>query len=207
MGLPENSDQPVKTPPAPNDNLLASSAGETGGPDPEIFEPQSKGRQALCLAGTFFGSIALGWVVGQTPGGMSENARTALIVPFPVIFGFGYALWSARLKAIAFEAFGRGLLRTVFRLVFLRQRPKDFSEVLPPPETLRRMVIRAQRAASSFLIVSIPVGIVAGLLSFLADTSWSVGLVPAWVFATSVAWGTFLSRIGRRGYLPMLEEE
>jgi hypothetical protein len=123
------------------------------------------------------------------------------------ILFLGYALWTARLQAIAFETLGRGLLRALFLLIVRRKKPESLDDVLPTREKLERMAVRGQKAASSFCLVAFPVAIVSGAITALLDSDTGVAPRVAVVVAASLLWGALLSFLARRGWLPILEPE
>jgi hypothetical protein len=175
-------------------------------PHGRLRKPLGTGRQGLVLVAAFFGGPMLGWAVGQVPLDLSETARTLLYVPFVAVFFLGYAAWIARLKVIAFQALGAPLLRTLFLLIVRRRKPKSIEEVLPTREKLLEMAVRAQMAGASFRRVGWFVGVGAGFVAALFDSSMDAAARFVLVSATCVAWGYALSLLARRGWLPIMEE-
>jgi hypothetical protein len=171
-----------------------------------LYRPLAHGQQIGVLIAVFFGGPALGWAVGQVPGDLSETARSALYVPYVAIFFLGYAAWTARLNAIAFDAIGRSLLKALFLLIVRRQAPKSAQDVLPSREKLLEMIVRAQKAGASFGPASWPVAVLAGLAAMLIDSAASPLALLALVASSCLAWGYLLARLGRRGWLPFAEE-
>jgi hypothetical protein len=175
-------------------------------PHGRLHQPLPFGRQVLVLAAAFFGGPIVGWLVGEVPGDLSESARTMLYVPYVATFFLGYAVWVARLNAIAFDAIGRSLFLALFRMIVLRRRPGSAAEVLPSKEKLLEMAVRAQKAGASFVPVSLPIAGLAGLMVMLFDTDMSrVALLVATV-TTCVGWGCVLGWLGRHGWLPFMED-
>jgi hypothetical protein len=175
-------------------------------PHGRIYRPLGFWWQALVLAAAFFGGPAVGWLVGGIPGDLSETARTALYVPYVLIFFLGYAAWVARLKAIAFDTIGRSLLKALFLLIVRRQAPKSVEEVLPSKEKILEMAVRAQMAGASFGPASWPVALAAGLAAMLFDSAAGTIQLFILVAGSCLAWGYLLARLGRRGWLPFMEE-
>jgi hypothetical protein len=138
--------------------------------------------------------------------GLSEGARTFLCVPFALIFFFGYGLWLARLNAIAFHGLGKGVLQALIMLLVLRRKPARLEDVLPSRENLAEMLVRGQRAAASFLTVSVPISILAGVVVMFFETGASLALREILVVGGGIGWGWLLSFLGRRGYLPFPED-
>ena len=171
-----------------------------------LYPPRGHWLQGGMLLAVFAAGPGLGWLAGQVLGGVSENAQIGLYFPFPVILFAGYALWAARLKAIAFDGLGRGLLWALARLVIQRKRPERLEDVLPDKDQLTTMAIRAQKAASSFLWGAVPVILLAGLAAVFIDAETGVIQRAAVVTGACLAYAWGLAWLGRRGFLPMLEE-
>ncbi len=171
-----------------------------------IYRPLGHWWQILVLAAVFFGGPAVGWLVGRIPGDLSETARTVLYVPYVLIFFLGYAAWVARLKAIAFDTIGRSLLKVLFLLIVRRQVPKSAEDVLPSKEKILEMAVRAQMAGASFGPASWPVALAAGLAATLFDSAAGSIQLFMLVAGSCLAWGYLLARLGRRGWLPFMEE-
>ena len=175
-------------------------------PHGRLYRPRGEWEQIGVLIAVFFGGPAVGWVVGQIPGDLSETARTVLYVPYVAIFFLGYAAWVARLNAIAFDTIGRSLLKALFLLIVRKQVPKSAEDVLPSKEKLLEMAVRAQKAGASFGPASWPVALLAGLAAILFDSATGALALFLLVALTCLAWGHFLARLGRRGWLPFMEE-
>ncbi|MGH6930255.1 MAG: hypothetical protein ACREEV_18195 [Dongiaceae bacterium] len=171
-----------------------------------LYKPQGWGVQIPLVIAAFIGGPAIGWLIGGMMPGLSEGARTFLCVPFVLMFFLGYGLWLARLNAIAFHGLGKGLLKALFLLLVLRRKPARLEDVLPSRDKLAEMLVRGQRAASSFLAVSVPIAIVAGLVVMFFETGTSLLLREILVVGGYVGWGWLLSFLGRRGYLPFPED-
>ena len=172
-----------------------------------LYRPQHLGIQFLILIACFAGGTQIGRIIAIILGDLSENARIFLYLPFPAILFFGYSIWIARLNALAFELLGRGILTVIFILIFRRKKPESIQEVLPSEDKFIEMVVRAQKAASSFLLASFPVAIAAGLLAMFIDSGSSVFLQATLVAGSCILWGMALKYLGQRGYLPILEED
>lgn len=171
-----------------------------------LYKPQGWAVQILVAAAAFFGGPALGWAIGGMMPGLSEGARTFLCVPFVLVFFLGYGLWMARLNALAFQFIGKGVLKALFMLVVLRRKPERLEDVLPSKDRLLEMLVRGQRASSSFLAVAAPIAIVAGMVVMFYETPTSLLLRETLVAGGCVAWGWALAFLGRRGFLPFPEE-
>jgi hypothetical protein len=171
-----------------------------------LYKPRRWGVQIAVAAAAFFGGPALGWGIGGLMPGISDDARTFLCVPFVAVFFLGYGLWLARLNALAFSFIGKGLLKALFMLLVRRRKPERLEDVLPSKDKILEMLVRGQRAASSFLAVSVPVAIVAGAVVTFYETPLSLPMRWALAAGGCVGWGWALSFLGRRGFLPFPEE-
>lgn len=175
-------------------------------PHGTLYRPLPTPGQIAVLFGAFAGNSTLAWAVGEIPGDLSENARIALHVPFFAVFFAGYALWVARLNAIAFNGIGRSLVKVLFDLIVRRRAPQSPEALIPPREKLLEMLVRAQKAGASFRLAALPIGLGSGMLAMLADTAWSAGAMFLLVCLACVGWGYALAWLGRHGWLPMMEE-
>ena len=175
-------------------------------PHGPLYRPLGTGRQALVLVAAFFGGPAIAWVVGAIPGDLSETARTLVYVPFVLVFFLGYAAWVARLKVIAFRGIGAPLLKALIALIVFRRKPRSVEEVLPTREKLLEMAVKAQIAGASFRRVGWLLGVGAGVIAALFESGMAGTTRFALVSATCIAWGYALAFLGRRGWLPIMEE-
>lgn len=171
-----------------------------------LFKPQNAGIQFALLFAVFVAGPGFGWVIAQVLGGVSKNGQIALYISYVTILFLGYSLWSLRLKTIAFRHLGFGFFRAVLVMLIRRRKPENLEELLPTKETLEKMAVQAQAAASSFLAVSIPVSGVSGLFALVLTSQTSAFGQLALVGGSCLFWGWLLSRLARRGYLPILEE-
>jgi hypothetical protein len=166
-----------------------------------IYEPKPFGMQIVFLIGAFFGGPAIGWISGLPLESLSSAGQTLLYIPPTLVFFLGYALWSARLAAIAFDMIGKSILRALFLWIFKRKKPERLEDILPDRDKLERMVVRAQKAGWSFFTVAVFVGTAAGGVSL-----FSLGVSGAAVVLSScLLWGYLLGMLARRGYLPFPE--
>ncbi|MCG8544254.1 MAG: hypothetical protein MJE12_08615 [Alphaproteobacteria bacterium] len=175
-------------------------------PHGKVYRPKSWLVQGLFLVLAFFGGPALGEVTGRMLGGVSENAQIFLYLPFVAIFFLGYGLWSARLHAIAFDGIGRGILKALFMLLIRRKKPEGLQDVMPSAEKLEKMAAQAQKAGWSFLVMAVPVALVAALVALFFETEASAFAAASMVGGTCLLWGWVMGLLARRGYLPIMQE-
>jgi hypothetical protein len=193
---------------------MATELGPAKAPIPErietpagtIYRPQSAWVQIPLFIGAFFGGPGVGWLIGRAMGGVSERAQIFLYVVYVLVFFMGYSMWLGRLNALAFEMIGKGLLKAFFTIIILRKKPEKLEDVLPSREKLERMMARAQRAANSFWIVSIPLAAVAAMGGMLMEARAGAAMRVVLAGGGCFAWGLLLARLARRGYLPLPEE-
>jgi hypothetical protein len=172
-----------------------------------LYRPKSFGVQVPFLVGAFAGGPAVAWLIGQLLGGVSQGGQIFLYVTHASIFFLGYALWASRLAALAFNALGKQILRALFHWLIKKKNPPGIGieELLPTRDKLEELVVRAQRAASSFLWVSILVGSIAGTAATLLQSQSPKWIQTVLVATGCILWGWLLTSLGRRGYLPMPE--
>lgn len=170
-----------------------------------LYQPPGNGLQILVLFAAFIGGPAFAWVIGQVPGDLSQTARDVLFVPMMAIFFLGYGLWITRLNAIAFHGIGRGLLKALFNFIAFRRKPKSVADLIPSRDKLLEMMVRAQKAGSSFAPVGWLVGLVSGLAAMLFDSALHPAKLFLLVCGACVIWGTLLAWLGRRNWLPFME--
>jgi len=176
-------------------------------PHGRLYRPSGNLAQIACLIAVFFGGPLLGEGIGRYLGDLSEAAQIVLYLPFVAIFFLGYAFWMARLSAIAFDGIGRSVLKALFMLIVRRKKPENLQDLFPTREKLLEMAVRAQKAAWSFLLVGIPVSFLAALAALLFDTATPTAERVLLVGGASLFWGWLLATLGRRGILPIAEDE
>jgi hypothetical protein len=171
-------------------------------PHGALYEPKPLGIQVALLFLAFIGGPAIGWLTRFSMDDVSSAAQLFLYVPPTLVFFLGYALWAARLAAIAFDMIGKSILRALVYIIIRRKKPERMEELLPDRDQLERMAVRAQKAAWSFFAVSVFIGISAAGLSALFLFEMSGAAV---VLLACLGWGYVLGLLGRRGYLPLPE--
>jgi len=172
-----------------------------------LYCPLSRGRQTVVVLLSFCAGPAAGWLLAQVPGDLSDLAQAVICGAFVLVFGAGYALWTALTSLLAFDLIGRSLLKTLFLLIVRRRKPESIEEVLPTREKLLQALVRAQAAGASFLPVSIPIGLAAGVVAMFFESRTGAPARFALTAAGCIAWGFLLARLGRRGWLPFAEED
>lgn len=175
-------------------------------PHGRLYRPRGHWAQAGVLLVCFVATLSSGSGVAPLLGDLSDVAVAAVTLPAVGVFFGGYALWIARLNALAYQLLGRALFKTLFRLIVLRRLPEDRADVLPSPEQLEKAAVLAQRAGASFVPAGFVMVPVAMVVAVAIDASSGVVVRATIVGSLPLAWGYALGYLGRRGYLPFLEE-
>lgn len=176
-------------------------------PHGEIHSPPAFGVQIAVTFASFAASIGLGFFLVAALRLESFGARVFAQAPFVLTFILGYALWTARVRALVFHTVGRGLLKALIIMLLKKRAPSRVEDVLPSREKLLEMLVRAQKAASSFALVAAPVGFLCALGVALFDGFPGAGGRATTVAVLCLLWGIVLSVLGRRGLLPIGEGE
>jgi len=151
--------------------------------------------------------MSIGGWVAIVPGDLSSAAQVILHIPYILVFFVGYSVWVARLNAIAFDAVGRSLLKALWNLIFHGKEPTSLSEVLPSKDKLVEMLVKGQRAGASFRGVSWPIALAGSLCAVLFESSMPTMALSVLTAATVICWGYILGLLGRRGWLPLPEND
>lgn len=176
-------------------------------PHGKLYKPAHWGIQVPLIFGAFLGSLGLAEIICRFLGDLSTAAEIGIYLTFLGVLFAGYGFWTARLSAIAFEGIGRGILKTLFRLLILHKKPERLEDIIPSKEKLLEMAVRAQKAAWSFVSAGIIVAIPAGLVALLIDSDASTFNRLILISGGAIAWGSLLGFLGRRGFLPLPEGE
>ncbi len=198
--MPNDPAKPAFTP-----NEIPAHGLET--PYGYLYRPLSNGKQILVLIAVFVGGPAFGWVIAQVPGDLSPTAKDAMFVPMMAVFFVGYGWWITRLNIIAFQGIGWSLVKVLFNLLVFRRKPKSIEDVIPSRDKLLEMLVRAQKAGSSFAPAGWLVGLISGLIATLCDSAMGSAKLFALVAGACLIWGYLLAWLGRRGWLPFMESE
>ena len=172
-----------------------------------LYRPLTNGKQILVLIAVFFGGPGFGWVIAQVPGDLSQTAKDAMFVPMMAVFFMGYSLWITRLNFIAFQGIGWSLFKVLFNLLVFRRKPKSVEDVIPSRDKLLEMLVRAQKAGTSFAPAGWLVGLISGLIAMLCDSAMGPVKLFLLVGSGCLIWGYLLAWLGRRGWLPFMESD
>lgn len=172
-----------------------------------IHLPPANGVLWATFVAALIGGPLTGWLLARAAGVTGDGGYFVCVAPFLFTFVAGYALWLSRLQALAFELFGRGLLKFLWQWFRQRQLPADARGALPDEQQVLRFAVQVQRAASSFLIVAVPVFLFAALCALLVDARWSALSLAGALLVLGISYGGILFRLGRRARLRVPEDE
>ncbi len=150
------------------------------------------------LVATAFGGglagLAMAWLLA--PG--SAVAQFVGFMMLPLVLGFGFKLWEARVVSYLTRRFGWGLLKFLWQGLVNRRRP-DVVELMPTREDAEELARRMVRGMSAFSHTGLAVGAVAAPLAGLASNRFLVTTVV--FFLAAAAFGRLCTRLARSGYL------
>lgn len=175
-------------------------------PDGYLYYPPKQSKQILFLIGSFFTAICLGWMISSIPGDLSDFATGVIYFVYLMVLILGYSVWVSWISALLFNTIKLPLLKIIFGFIFRRKKPESIEELLPAKEKAVELMVRAQKAAKIYFILSWPIGILGGFFTTFMDTSTSALLLFVIVLSSAVLFGYVLYYFGRRGYVPFPEE-
>lgn len=187
-----------------NVNDIPDKGSET--PSGRLYPPPKHGSQIIFFIAAFFIAMALGWIVSESAGNISELASGVIYFTYIIILFSGYAVWAAIAGSIAFRTIKVTLIKILFRFIIHKQKPASIEELFPTREEAAKIMVKVQKAARSFFILSIPVGFAGGFLSLFFNKDISSVILFIIITATSALYGYFLYYFGRRGYMPFPDE-
>src|SRR5688572_8463029 len=129
------------------------------------FPFKSPAIQIPMLVGALAGGPTIVWLLGHAFGTILERAEIFRYVFFALVFFLGYGMWAARLASLVVTLFGRKALWALVGLLFRRTEPRDLQQFLPDRDALTAFLVSVQKAAWSFLIAGVSIGIVGGILA------------------------------------------
>jgi len=171
-----------------------------------LYPLPGQGKQILFLVSGFFTAILLGFIVSSIPGDLSDFAKGVIYFVYILIFILGYGTWASWLGAIAFKSFKLPLIKILFRVFVRKEKPDSLEKLLPSRDQAIEIMVKAQKAAKIFFILSWPIGVLGGVASLFMNTSISKIYLSVIVIITAVMFGYAINYFGRRGYLPFPEE-
>jgi hypothetical protein len=162
--------------------------------------PPQRSTKAIVvtLIATAFGGalagLALAWVLA--PG--SAVAQFVGFMTLPLILGFGFKLWEARVVSYLTRRFGWGLLKFLWQALVNRRRP-DVVQLMPTREDAEELARRLVRGMSAFTHTGLAVGAIAAPIAGLASNRFLLTTVV--FFVAAVVFGRICTRLARGGYL------
>jgi len=175
-------------------------------PSGRLYPPPKHGSQIIFFIAAFFIAIVLGWIVSESAGNISELASGVIYFTYIIILFSGYAVWAGIAGSIAFRTIKVPLFKILFRFIIHKQKPASIEELFPTQEEAANIMVKVQKAARSFFILSVPVGLAGGFLSLFFNKEISSVFLFVIITATSASYGYFLFYYGRRGYMPFPED-
>jgi hypothetical protein len=162
--------------------------------------------QILFVVASFLTAILLGLTISIIPGDLSEMAKGVIYFIYLLVFILGYSSWVGLLGVLAFSSIKMPMMKMIFRYFVHKEKPASVEEILPSREKMTELLVRAQKSARIFFILSWPIGIVGGIVSLFMNTSINSTIFFVIILITAVIFGYVLFYFGRRGYLPFPEE-
>jgi len=162
--------------------------------------------QILFVVVSFLTAILLGLTISIIPGDLSELAKGVIYFIYLLVFILGYSSWVSLLGMLAFSSIKIPMMKMIFRYFVHKEKPVSVEEILPSREKMTELLVRAQKSARIFFILSWPIGIVGGIVSLFMNTSINSLIFFVIILITAVIFGYVLFYFGRRGYLPFPEE-
>lgn len=171
-----------------------------------LYYPPKQSKQILFLVASFFTAILLGWIISSIPGDLSDMASGVIYFVYLMVFILGYSVWVSWISALLFNTIKLPLIKIIFGFIFRRKKPDSIEALLPTREKAVELMVRAQKAAKIYFILSWPIGILGGFFTMFMDTSTSASFLFVMVLSSAVLFGYVLFYFGRRGYFPFPEE-
>ena len=162
--------------------------------------------QILFVVVSFLTAILLGLTISIIPGDLSELAKGVIYFIYLLVFILGYSSWVSLLGMLAFSSIKIPMMKMIFRYFVHKEKPVSVEEILPSREKITELLVRAQKSARIFFILSWPIGIVGGIVSLFMNTSINSLIFFVIILITAVIFGYALFYFGRRGYFPFPEE-
>jgi MFS family permease len=175
-------------------------------PRGHLYPLPGQGRQIIFLVSGFFFAILLGFIVSSIPGDLSDFAKGVIYFVYILIFILGYGAWTSWLGAIALKSFKLPLIKILFKFIVRKEKPDSLEKLLPTREQAIEILVRSQKAALIFFILSWPIGISGGIASLFMNTSISALYFFIIIVISAVMFGYLIFFFGRRGYLPFPED-
>ncbi|MDJ0946123.1 MAG: hypothetical protein QNJ30_21965 [Kiloniellales bacterium] len=163
------------------------------------------------IAAMFTAAPAVGYLLALVAGPGSDFAVAAGAIALLLTLGLGYALWSSYTKAVLVHGVFGGLIGAGLRFLFSRDRKdlesakKSLAEAFTDRERALEISRKIRGKAAVFLWLGLGFGLCAGLVVAIAGSALGFGATLGLYGASGALYGFVLSRLGRAGYILMLE--
>ena len=163
------------------------------------------------IAAMFFTALGTGYVLALVAGTDSDLAVAAGAIALLLTLGLGYTAWSSYTKAVLVHGVFGGLIGAGFRFLFSRDSKdletarKSLAEAFTDRERAARISRRIRGKAAVFLWFGLGFGLLAGLVVVLAGSALGFGTTLGLYAGAGALYGFVLNRLGRAGYILMLE--
>ena len=171
-----------------------------------LYPLQKPGVQILVVAAAFVMSILIGLIISSIAGPLSGLSKGVIYFTFMFVLMLGYSAWVSILGALVFKTIKAPVFKMLFRFFIYKEKPPSLEDVLPSREKLMELIVKAQKSARIFFVVSWPIGIVGGILSLFMTKAINPVLYFVIILLSSISFGYVLFYFGRRGYFPFPEE-
>ena len=189
-----------------NKDYLNISAEGAETPYGHLYPLPKLSTQILFVVASFLTAILLGLIISIIPGDLSDLAKGVIYFVYLLVFILGYSSWVGMLSMLAFSSIKLPMMKMIFRYFVHKEKPTSVEEILPSREKMAELLVRAQKSAIIFFILSWPIGIVGGIVSLFMNTSINSAIFFVIILITAVTFGYVLFYFGRRGYFPFPEE-
>uniref|UniRef100_A0A832G8I8 Uncharacterized protein n=1 Tax=Ignavibacterium album TaxID=591197 RepID=A0A832G8I8_9BACT len=98
-------------------------------------------------------------------------------------------------------------MKILLRVFARKEKPDSLEKLLPTREQAFEILVRSQKAAIIFFILSWPIGILGGIASLFMNTSISALYFFIIIVITSVMFGYIIFYFVKRGYLLFPEDD
>lgn len=163
------------------------------------------------LAAMFFAALAAGYLLALIAGPSSDLVVAVGALALLLTLGLGYAAWSSYTKAVLVQGVFGGLISAGFRFLFSRDKKdlenakQSLAEAFTDRERALELSRKIRGKASVFLWLGLGFGLLAGLIVAIAGGALGFGTTLGLYAGSGALYGFALSRLGRAGYLLLLE--
>ena len=163
------------------------------------------------IAAMFFTALAAGYLLALVADSGSDFVVAVGAIALLLTLGLGYSRWSSYTKAVLVHGVFGGLISAGLRFLFSRDKKdletakKSLAEAFTDRERALEISRKIRRKAAVFLWLGLGFGLFAGLVVAIAGSAHGVGATLGLYVGAGALYGFVLSRLGRAGYILMLE--